>query len=238
MSDKKIFGQLLVNTESNTDAVVELEVNDGGDVFLRTENHPDRGGTGIPGHVLALTNDGSVDYITPPTANSVVVSSGSVDQGKVAELDADGKLDPSFITKDKIQTKFLNSSVSTNQQIPDLEFSNLVIGKSYQIKGIVSFSSTVDGPISLEVRNGPTTITDRWVAKFGVDPGTAAGDSITAQQSQFAFDTGEFIATDTIITVVSNFMSAGDFILGTGNYFATWLQIREYANNAEVVTTF
>lgn len=62
MSDKKIFGQLFVNTEGSSDAVIEMEVKDTGDIFLRTEQHPDRSGTGQAGDALVLQPDGSLDY--------------------------------------------------------------------------------------------------------------------------------------------------------------------------------
>lgn len=244
MSDKKIYGQLEVNTESISDPVSELEVRNGGDIIIRSEGHPDRGGSSVAGDILTLQADGSVDYSTPAQLiiDSVTTSSGSADAGKYVQLDANGQVDESFLPvfKDKVQTKYLPANVTTDQTIASISFSGLTVGRQYQIIGNGLFQiSDTDGLVALAIYNGPIANGNQYIFRMNINP-VGASPNLTIAQSQYAIATDVFVAVDTVINVTAEAMSVGDIIWGNGTNNYTWLQLREIhpRNEVDFVTSF
>jgi len=126
-------------------------------------------------------------------------------------------------TKTKYQTKILSAPQSNyTGEIVELRFSNLTIGKYYEIVSQWYIETSDSSGPSVTIVNGAQTL--GRVFKDGVS---------ILEASQFGHTTGTFEAT--AATVVFNLISANGtrIVDGDGTKTKSWVQIRELPNHEE-----
>jgi hypothetical protein len=126
-------------------------------------------------------------------------------------------------TKTKYQTKILSAPQSNyTGEIVELRFSNLTIGKYYEIVSQWYIETSDSSGPSVTIVNGAQTL--GRVFKDGVS---------ILEASQFGHTTGTFEAT--AATVVFNLISANGtrVVDGDGTKTKSWVQIRELPNHEE-----
>jgi hypothetical protein len=136
--------------------------------------------------------------------------------------------DPDFTTygvtgeKNKVQTKILSADVTTNTTMSDLTFSNLTVGKWYEVNGqflLTIDAGSPDDAVLVNVVHDGTTIT---TANLNIEE---TSDSSPDSISQKII--AKFQATATSLTFVSFSASANSYINGNGTLGETWAQIEE-----------
>ncbi len=127
------------------------------------------------------------------------------------------------IPKNKIQTKILAANVTTNTTVTGLGFSNLVVGKWYEVTGVLSLSISGDTSSSITFASGATI----HQASFG---------SSTAIDTSLALSF-KFQAAATTLTAMTNGFAAGTVLQGNNSRLSSYIQLEE-VNELEQTSDF
>lgn len=122
----------------------------------------------------------------------------------------------------RCEQKILAADVTGDGTQPALGFSNLVIGKYYEIVGQVRQLDSGDG------QYGAQWIHDGNVIMNVIDLVDPPGVGSTIHGINRAVRSIVFQATDTFIDAVTFSWETGDSIIGVGTPNGTWLALREY----------
>lgn len=124
-----------------------------------------------------------------------------------------------FPEKNLVQTKFLSADVTSDGAISDLTFSNLTVGKWYEVTGLIRTlvnSGASDAAISVDVTHDSSVIKR---VNYSA-PATGTGG--------VSLDPGViFQATQTTLTFVTTSASANSLIRGNGAGDETFIQLEE-----------
>lgn len=121
----------------------------------------------------------------------------------------------------KFQTKTLSANVSTTGDIAELQFNNLVVGKTYNIGGVISFANS--GTYRLGFRDSSSGGGNLYGENnFGT--GTSAGIRQSPNLT--------FVATSSTLYANCNFVSGGS-IQGDGTLQETHITLTELNNTIE-----
>ena len=125
-----------------------------------------------------------------------------------------------FPEKNLVQTKFLNADVSgvvTNSVLSDLTFSNLTVGKWYEVVFHSTCKVAVAGTeVKIDVLHDSSVITRAILI-----------NDTSTQNIIDATHVAKFKATANTVTFSATSSNAGDNIFGSGNLLETWAQLEE-----------
>lgn len=125
-----------------------------------------------------------------------------------------------FPEKNRIQTKLLSANVTSNTTASDLTFSNLTIGKWYDVKGQFRLRLTGSGGDNLVVTATHNATTVGLIKNL-------QGSTVTTEQDLTFATNFSFQATATTLTFVTTGCSANDILAGDGTRGQTYVQLEE-----------
>lgn len=131
----------------------------------------------------------------------------------------------------KWQRKFLSSDQTSDGTMGDLTFSNLTVGRTYIIGGLVRMSVNsggVDVAVSLDVTHNSVVIERKQFINRQTD--STAGDTSTYGVHKI------FVAAATSLTFVAASASANALISGDGTQTQTHIELYELPAAEEVST--
>ena len=121
----------------------------------------------------------------------------------------------------RVQRKTLSANVTSNGTVSELTFSNLTIGKFYEVTGqvhVIVGSGATDTGITLDpVHDGETLAT----------PGVTVADGNTTADNSRLGVAFKFKATATTLTFVAGSATANSYIVGGGNRSGTYIELEE-----------
>ena len=178
----------------------------------------------------------SVNYLTsvpPPTsanADDVLTYTGSAIEWRPSSITG-ASITGASITGISFEEKILTSDIYGNQDILELEFNNLTIGKHYKITGQVALiidTKQDANYVRFKLINGQTTL---------AHTGMREDQPNDTRRDIFApITTGIFVATDTTVVASTHIEGASNFIRGDGDkYLGTFLCLEELSEMSQLI---
>jgi hypothetical protein len=124
----------------------------------------------------------------------------------------------------RFQTKTLSADLTAIQDIADLTFSNLVIGRSYRISGMLLWAGLAAGGDIVLASFYDGTSSDTVIHK------SRLGDDIDVHSDSFSF---LYTATNTVMTTRWNSKAGSITLSGDGTRSESYLQIEELPNHVQ-----
>jgi len=132
----------------------------------------------------------------------------------------------------KLQRKTLVANfTTTNATITDLTFNNLVVGKTYELTGQITFALDAganDDNIEISILNGATQI---GISRVQIGAPDASTDVILCNISI------PFVATATTVTFFATDVSANSYVIGNNTTYYTFVNLKQL-NDTEITTAF
>jgi len=142
---------------------------------------------------------------------------------------------PSVVTAGTIkkQTKFLGADITSDTNIADLAFNNLVVGKTYRLTYNLNFIHSIDGTVGAAISHDGNII-----ARPKLSATQTGTEQITNHETLLSYVIPPFVATGTSVTIESVFIQAGDIIRGNGTLFESSATIEELPYSVATTTEF